>query len=194
MKKIEFTTALRELLKELPQKDIDGYIEYYSEMIDDRMEDGLDEAAAVGAVGSPAALAEEILVDHKVEKWPKLRVPQGWEWALIILGFPLWGSLLLTLLVVTLTVYASLWSIVILAFAAVPLCIFGAVLLLANIITGSMGGTELVLFYTGTAIGALGLAIFMFFAAKWLYKVVLKNTKIGYRQIKKYTARRKEAA
>ena len=41
MTKKEFLSALREKMAGLPKDDVDDRIAFYSEMIDDRMEEGL---------------------------------------------------------------------------------------------------------------------------------------------------------
>ena len=47
MSKTEFLTELKKALEGLPEEDIEKSLEYYSEMIDDRIEDGLSEEEAV---------------------------------------------------------------------------------------------------------------------------------------------------
>ena len=47
MNKEEFLSELRTKLSGLPQEDIEERISFYSEMIDDRMEDGISEEEAV---------------------------------------------------------------------------------------------------------------------------------------------------
>ena len=47
MNKQEFLAQLRKGLSGLPKEDIDERLTFYSEMIDDRMEDGIPEETAV---------------------------------------------------------------------------------------------------------------------------------------------------
>lgn len=61
MTKIEFLTALAARLSGIPADDRQKSLEYYAEMIDDRIDDGLSEEEAVNAVGSMDAIVEEIL-------------------------------------------------------------------------------------------------------------------------------------
>ena len=61
MKKNEFLAELRGRLAGLSEADLNRSLDYYAEMIDDRMEDGLSEDEAVNAVGTPAVIAEDIL-------------------------------------------------------------------------------------------------------------------------------------
>lgn len=53
MTKEQFLRAVRERLTGLPQSDIDRSLDFYSEMIDDRIDEGLSEEEAVAAMGSP---------------------------------------------------------------------------------------------------------------------------------------------
>ena len=52
MTKIEFILSLSRALQGLPQSDVTERLEFYNEMIDDRIEDGLSEEEAVAAIGS----------------------------------------------------------------------------------------------------------------------------------------------
>ena len=60
MDKQTFLNELDRLAGTLPEMDRRKLIEYYAEMIDDRMEDGLSEAEAVAMLGDPADLAREL--------------------------------------------------------------------------------------------------------------------------------------
>ena len=57
MTKQAFAAALRNELSGLPREDIDRSIDFYCEMIDDRMEEGLTEEEAVSAIGSVSVSA-----------------------------------------------------------------------------------------------------------------------------------------
>ena len=51
MNKQEFLIELKQHLKGIAPEDISGSIEYYSEMIDDAVEDGMTEEEAVASLG-----------------------------------------------------------------------------------------------------------------------------------------------
>ena len=51
MRKAEFLSALRRALRGLPQRDIDGHVGFFEEIINDRVEDGLSEEQAVRSLG-----------------------------------------------------------------------------------------------------------------------------------------------
>jgi len=61
MSKADFLAALAAELRDLSREDIARSLEYYSEMIDERMEEGLSAQEAVAALGSPEAIGQEIL-------------------------------------------------------------------------------------------------------------------------------------
>ncbi len=114
MTKNEFLTELRSRLEGLFEADRNQSLDYYSEMIDDRMEDGLSEEEAVAAVGTPSELAEQILGEMPFAKLVKARVRNrrkmsGGEIALLIIGFPLWFPLLLAGLIILFALYFSFW-------------------------------------------------------------------------------------
>ncbi len=52
MLKNEFITVLRENLSSLPEEDLERVLDYYSEIIDDCMEDGMTEEEATAEIGS----------------------------------------------------------------------------------------------------------------------------------------------
>ena len=60
MNKKAFLWALMDGLSGLPMEDIERSLDYYSEMIDDRMEDGLSEEEAVAAMGPVKEICAQI--------------------------------------------------------------------------------------------------------------------------------------
>ena len=153
MNKPSFLDALGAQLKTLPQKERQQYIDYYAEMIDDRMEDGVGEAEAVEALGSIEAIAAQILADAPQKPARRFRI---WEIVLIVLGSPIWLTLgfavvmvLLSLVLVIAAAYIVLWSVIVVLYAA-------DLTLLAGLITGIAGGCHY-------ALSGLGAPTLMFF-------------------------------
>ena len=64
MTRKEYMRALEEALQFLGDEQRAALLEYYEEMIDDRMEDGMDEASAVAAMESPASIAAQQRTDE----------------------------------------------------------------------------------------------------------------------------------
>lgn len=96
MKKDEFLSSMERLLRSLKREERNRFLSYYAEMIEDYMEDGCEEEDAVQRIGSPGEIAQEILSDREEQSarptptWMKIGVI-----VLLILGSPLWGSLVL---------------------------------------------------------------------------------------------------
>ena len=124
MKKMEFIAKLRSNLIGLPYEDARERINFYSEMIADRMEDGLTEEDAVAVVGSVDKIAAEIKNEflsgkNVISSTKKKKHNKIWTGVLIALGSPLWLSLLIAALAVTLSLYAVLWSVIAALWSAV---------------------------------------------------------------------------
>ncbi len=123
MTKEQFLYELRTRLSGLPQQDLEERLHFYSEMIDDRIEEGYTEEAAVDEIGSVDEVVSQILSDYPLTKIVKEKVKpkrkfKTWEIILIILGSPVWASLLIAALAVVFSLYITLWSVVIALWAA----------------------------------------------------------------------------
>ena len=167
MNKKEFLSGLRERLAGLPEEDVRRSEEFYAEMIDDRVEDGLAEEEAVAAVGTPEEAAEQILMDMPLKKVINARMKpkrslRAWEIVLLVLGAPLWLPLLLTALALLLTFFAVLWAIVA-VFYAVDLAVLlsGLAAAAAGIIEMIRGGVPLGLAVLGAGLACMGLALLL---------------------------------
>ncbi len=141
MNKQEFLAALKNKLSHLPEEDRRDQIVFYGEMIDDRMEEGLSEAAAVAAIGSIEQIAEQILQNAAGEpSSAKKRKRGAWEITLLILGAPLWLALLIAALAVAISLIVSLFAILISAYAvlwSVPVSLWAA---FGGLVGGTVGG------------------------------------------------------
>lgn len=96
MNKNEYLTKLTSLLQGIDKKERDKAISFYSEMIDDFIEDGLTEFEAIEKVGKPGDIAEQIITEDLNR--PEKTMTKGkkiWMRVLLILGSPLWVMLLL---------------------------------------------------------------------------------------------------
>lgn len=99
----EYLDALNKALKWLPKSEKDLCFDYAREMIEDRIENGLSESEAVAQLETPQQLAKAFLEDRGSLKF-KFSLPLNNVSTLIllILGFPLWGTLLLAGLMILL--------------------------------------------------------------------------------------------
>ena len=115
MKKNEFLQELGIEILGLPQEDTEHWLEYYTEMLEDRIEEGMSEEEATASLGDPKAIARQILsqtpftklIKNKIKPKRKLQV---WEIILICLGSPIWLSLAVSVAAIFFSVFVSLWA------------------------------------------------------------------------------------
>jgi len=183
MSKQEFLFQLRKGLLGLPQEDIEERLTFYSEMIDDRMEEGIPEEEAVSAVGSVDKIVAQIVADIPLTKLVKEKIKpkkrlRTWEIVLLALGSPIWLSLLIAAFAIILSFYASLWAVIIslwAVFASVAACALGGVA--AGIVIACSGNALSGITMLAAGIVCAGLSIFMFYGCKVAIKGILLLTK-----------------
>lgn len=196
MDKREFLGQLREGLSGLPPKDIEERLTFYSEMIEDGMEEGLSEAEAVAAVGSVQEIVAQVLADTppvKAVKAGSKRRLKAWEIVLLVLGSPIWLSLGIAVFAVILSLYISLWAVVIALWA-----VFGA--LVGCAVGGVASGVGFVysgntlpgIAMLGAALVCAGFAIFMFLGCKAATKGALLLAKKMVLGVKKCFRKKEE--
>ncbi len=199
MNKQEFLEQLRRGISGLPQEDIEERLTFYSEMIDDRIEEGLSENEAVSEIGSVDTVISQILDDTPLVKLvkqkmrPKKRM-NAWEIVFLILGSPIWLSLIIAAFAVVISVYAAVWSLIIALWSVF-------VSLVAAALGGAAGGIWFAvtakavtgLAAAGTGVFCAGLSVFMFFGCKAATNGILLLTKKAALGIKGCFMNRREA-
>ena len=172
MTKQKFLENLKAALLEINDHDVDERILFYSEMIDDLIDDGLSETDAVAKVGPIGKIIDESikaipifeLVKRKAKKSP--RIP-GWGIALIAIGAPIWISLIASAFAIALSLLVTLWSVVLSLWAV--LLSFGIGALVGVIVGVALLFTDaplVGLMLMGVGIALAGLSIFMLYACK----------------------------
>ena len=183
MDKAQFLEELRRRLAGLPQSDLEERLQFYGEMIDDRVEDGLTEAEAVAGIGSVDEIVEQIMADIPLSKLVKEKVRRrrslkAWEIVLLVLGSPVWLPLLIAAFAVGLSLYITLWAILISIWAvdlSLAVCAVGGLAAAVFfLVKGSLAGMGMAL---GAAICCAGLAAALFVCCKALTKGLLWLTK-----------------
>ena len=61
MNKQDFIKKLNDKLSDLPKKEVEDQINFYIEMIDDRIEDGMDEKEAIKDIGGVDEVYRQIV-------------------------------------------------------------------------------------------------------------------------------------
>lgn len=197
MDKLDFLLALGQRLDVLSDEDRRASLDYYSEMLDDLIESGMTEQEAVASLGSVDAIAEEILMDVPLPRLVKAKMKgkrrmTGTELTLLIVGFPIWFPLLISVFAVIFSVYVSLWAVVISLYAAdlslavsAPAALVGAILLFVA------GEPASALLFLGAMLVLTGLAVLLFHGCNTAAKGVVRLGKLTLRGIKACFIRKK---
>ena len=181
MTKSEFMRNLKKKLGGLPEKDKTERLAFYSELIDDRIEDGVSEETAVAELGSIDELAAQITSEMPIfnnikDETKQQRTLKWWEITLIVLGFPLWFSFIAVAFAVIISLYAALFSVVVAIYSADIAMAGGAIIgvfeaLLFFLSGKTVGG----IFFVGAAIALGALSWLMWFGCnmvtKWLFEL-----------------------
>ena len=183
MSKQEFLDCLRKGLSSLPQEDIEERLKFYSEMIDDRIEEGLSEMEAVSAIGTADAIITQVLADTPLTKLVREKITpkkhlKAWGIVLLVLGSPIWFSLLIAAFAIILAAYIVVWSVVITLWsieASFAACTLGGILSAAVFTFQGNGLTGLAMLSAGVI--CAGLSVFMFYGSKAATKGALLLTK-----------------
>ncbi len=183
MNKQEFLSELGKKLSGLSRSDVEEGLNFYSEMIDDRMEEGMSEEAAVAAIGPLDEIAAPFLervsaAPEKEEKPRRKKTWRAWEMTLLAVGSPVWVSLVIAAVAVLFSLWVSAWAVVISLWAS-----FGA--LVTGAVGGLLGGIGSLIFGHGAqgialiaaGLVAAGLAIFSFYAWKAATKGMIALTR-----------------
>ena len=192
MGKQEFLAALREGLSGLPQNDIEERLTFYGEMIDDRVEEGLSEEAAVNEIGPVSEVVSQIVAEIPLSRLVRERVRprrtlRAWEIVLLTLGSPLWLSLLLAAAAVILAAYVVVWAAIVSLWAADASLAAGSLEgVLSAAIFAVRGNALTGLAMLGAGAFCAGLSIFLFLGCKEATRGTLlltKKTALGMKSL-----------
>ena len=191
MNKLDFLFELEKRLQALPDQEKKQALEYYFEIIDDRMDCGMSEDAAVVACGNVDEIAEQIIMDTPLtklvqQKKKSRRKMRVWEILLISIGSPVWFSLLVAAFCVLIALSAALWAVVISIFAvsvALGACALG--LLAIGIVYFIQGQPFPALMAIGCGLILAGLTLLFFLLGKYTAKGVVQLHKLTFRGVKR---------
>ena len=175
MTKADFLNALHNALQGVPEAD--KACQYYSEIISDRVEDGMSEEEAVTSLDSIETIRARIIDETPLPAFVRQSVKPFNVLAivLIIVGFPLWFGLGITLVSVVFSLLVALASLLFALFVMVfSIGLGGIALFIASfplMITSFPQG----LFMLGSGLLMIGLSLLLFspaiLAAQGLWKL-----------------------
>lgn len=199
MDKQAFLGQLGKKLVGLPHDEIAERLAFYSEVIDDRMEEGLSEDEAVAAAGSVDELTSQVITDSLLVE--NIKTPNAaerrlspQEILLLILGSPIWLSLLVAAVAMILSLYVSLWAVIIslwAVFGSLVGCAFGGIG--AGIFLVCRGNTLSGVAILGAGILCSGISIFLFYSCKAVSVGTISLTKKATLRIKNRFVKKEDA-
>ncbi len=209
MTKQQFLDMLKKRWSVLPKQELTERLIFYSEMIDDRIEEGFSEEEAVASVGTVDEIVVQTLTENsyneplKEKKKPKKQL-KSWQTVLFWVGSPIWFSLAVaglavvfslavaglavafSLYLVTWAVIVSFWAV----FGAMIGCAFAGVVSAIILTCTGAPMTGVVMLAAGLVCG--GLSVFLFYGCKgalqsaiWLTKKIPSWLKNGFKKKEK---------
>lgn len=199
MTKLQFLLSLNQKLSGLPQDEVEERLNFYAEMIEDCMEEGIPEEEAVAAVGEVDQIATQITADIPLMKIVKEKVKpkrkrNAWEVTLLAVGSPVWVPLLIAAVAVIFSLYISLWAIIVslwAAFASVMVC--AVVCVLIGLIFAISSDVYVGLMAVAAGFVCGGIAIFLFYGCKVVTKGTARLGKMTVLAVKKSFTRKEGA-
>lgn len=204
MNKTDFLTRLEKLLKSLDKKERDKHLAYYGELIEDAMEDGCSEAEAVSRIGMPGAIAEEILEERQEAPVHTSASRKIVTTVLLILGFPVWGSLALGGIVLALALavtaalcvavaYMLIWLVPLVTGAVSLACLLLALISVFGALPVFLGNAPLGVVQFGVGILSAGIFILTALATASLIRYFVNVTASFTHWLVRVLKRKKEA-
>lgn len=180
MNKAEFLTALRRALGKLPSYEVEQTITFYSEVIDDRVEEGMPEAEAVAALGSVEAIAAQIIAETPAIPKAIAKANTGSRTLNIVLlavFSPIWIPIALALVITAFAVYFSIWMVIFALWATVAVFLLCGPIGIVCLIWALLNGypiTGLAVF--GSGLIGVGIGLFAWFGVLAASKGLIKLT------------------
>ena len=149
MNKRQFLNKLRGKLNGLSEESINEHIAFFSEMIDDRIEEGLSEREAIAAIGSLDLLIPEIMATNteNESEFKERKKMSAASIVVLAIGSVVWAPILLAVIAIVFTLIVSMWAVLLalwlglfLGFAiSSPIGITGGIIIAvkANPLTGA---------------------------------------------------------
>lgn len=165
MTKKEFIEKLEAELKDETYSTVTQVMTYYEEIIADLMEDGYSEEDAISKLGSIQETVANVKGNEEIIEIKKMKTTtSAWVSILLILGFPLWGSLMAAWLCLLLAAYILIWCVPIITVAlglagsmSFIVGIFGSFVLFTESV--SLGITQLGVSAIFGVVGLIGIAL-----------------------------------
>lgn len=194
MNKTEYLAALEGALSGLPQEEIKKSLDFYTEILDDAVENGETEEAAVERLGSVEETAQKIINETPLAKLVKENVKKhhwsGAQIALIVILSPFWLPVAASVFAVFVSLYISLWAVAAAMFASCAGLAAGGLALAAAAVFIAASDIPKAMLSLGIGLICMGCSVFVFFASVIFSKIIIRLTAYTVRKIKNRFVRR----
>ncbi len=194
MNKAEFLARLHKLLKKLPTEESQSAIRFYAEYFNDAGEE--NEQRVLSELGSPEAVAEQILADYEAKGVikPKKSMPKALLITLIVLASPLLAGVL----GIAIGLAAAAFALVVAAFAVLfSFIVVSLALMLSGILViftalcVILQSPATCVFFTGLGLAAIGLGVLWALLTIYLTKKSVQGLRALFSKLRRL--RKKEA-
>lgn len=201
MNKKSFLEMLKNRISHLPHSDVEKAITFYSESIDDRIEDGMSEIEAIESLGDIQEIADNIeqsisipiLVKEKIKESHNKSSNKALWITLIVLGSPIWGSIAFAVISVIFSIYLAIGSVIFSIYAVIASTIFsGGCGLVAGVIEGVTSSLVSGVMMIGIALSILGLGLIAINPMNYITMKLIKLNKNLILKIKSMIFRKKK--
>lgn len=191
MRKQEFLLKLKRKISKIPKNELNERLNFYSEMIDDRVEAGFSEEEAVARIGSVDYVASQILNEYPHIKEKKNIQLNGKMILLIVLGFPLWLPLLIATAAILFSLIVVLWSLIISLWAVfISLCVVAIASPILGIIYMFSVNIGYGLAFLGLGLVSSGIGILSYYGIKFISIQAINLSKAIFTKSKKMIAKK----
>lgn len=188
MDKHEFLTRLREALRQLPHYEIDQSVEFYAEMIDDRVEEGFSEEQAVASLGDVDEIARHIIEEMPVIPKTIAKAKTGSRMlniVLLVVCSPIWVPLVVAFALTVFSIYLAIWMVILsLWLAVVALALAGLAGVIAAFPLVVLMHPLTAVFCVGFGLALIGISLFCFFGVLAVSKGLYGITKAFVRAVR----------
>lgn len=173
MNKQEYLEALKAALDGADKTEAARTLKFYSELIDDALEDGVSEDEAIAGLESPYEAAKRIEGEGTAEK--SRRIHPALFISAVVLASPIWLPISVSIIAVIFSVYVSLWAVIVSLMASSIGTAAGA---LAGAVSSVMmypwNGIADSLFMFGASLAAAGIAIYLMYLSVFATKQYIR--------------------
>ena len=194
MLKEEFLSKLEKRLLGIPKEDLERTLDYYNEIISDKVEDGMSEEEAINSLGTFDEVVKNTLKDIPFKKLVKEKLQSNrklktWEIVLISATAIIWLPIAISLAAAFLSLYVGLWSGVIALGAGAVSCAATSLIVIVGIIDLVTANVGSGLVLIGVGVASLGIAILLGILTIELSKIMVMVCKKIVLKIKSWFIR-----